>query len=450
MFKDNEGEPIVLTDKQCEIFSLIFLKKYSRNHLMTYTQYGKSFTVALGILARVAIAAEKWIIVAGREKQAKIIMQYIIQHAFDNEFISSQLDFEGESMERLQRERSKSRLTFRHPDGTLGEVMVLSADSRNKQTAGESVMGFGAANVVLDEAALIDDDVEAKIFRMLGAQKDNFYFKIGNPFRRNHFYKDFINPDFHKISVNWITGVVEGRLHPSFVEEARRKPSFDVLYDNKFPPADVIDDQGYIPLLTDQDLHLIDDCEFTSNKRLGIDPAGEGLDETVFVVRDHFRAKVVFSEGSSTPRSIAQKALTIMEEYKIDSADVFVDNFGSGANISQYLAAAGKFVNAINVGESADDKERYLNLRAESFWRIKEWLRTGGELIYNDGWQELLNIKYRAEDSGKLKIMGKDEMRRRGIGSPGKADALMLTFVTSDTYYPEEKENIIFNKYSVV
>jgi len=146
---------------------------------MTLTRYGKSLVTALAILTRVATFPEKWAIVAGSEKQAKIIMGYIIEHAFDNDYTRSKLAItEGESLEHLRRERSKSRLNFKHTDGTYGEVFILSADSRNKQRAGDAVMGFGAPNIVLDEAALVDDDIESKIFRMLGDQPDNFYFKV--------------------------------------------------------------------------------------------------------------------------------------------------------------------------------------------------------------------------------------------------------------------------------
>ena len=85
LYKDEEGNPFVLSDSQCLIFYLIFTKKCPRVHLQTFTQFGKSLTVALAVLTRVATFPDKFMIVAGREKQANIVMSYIIQHAFDNE-----------------------------------------------------------------------------------------------------------------------------------------------------------------------------------------------------------------------------------------------------------------------------------------------------------------------------------------------------------------------------
>jgi len=85
-------------------------------------------------------------------------------------------------------------------------------------------------------------------------------------------------------------------------------------------------------------------------------------------------------------------------------------------------------INAVNVGEKANEDFRFINKRAENFWNLREWLIKGGELVNHSGWQELLNIRYKRELNGKIKIQSKDDMRREGIASPNNADALMLTF----------------------
>ena len=82
---------------------------------MTHTRYGKSLVVALAVLTRVATFPEKWAIVAPSEKKAKIIMGYIIDHIFDNEYTRRQfLIGENESEERIRRERQKHRRCHRH------------------------------------------------------------------------------------------------------------------------------------------------------------------------------------------------------------------------------------------------------------------------------------------------------------------------------------------------
>jgi hypothetical protein len=456
LYKDEFGIPLTLSEGQAKIFECIFKRKTRRNHLMTYTQYGKSLVTALAILTRVSTYPEKWIIVAGREKQAKIIMGYIIGHVFDNDYTKGKLQLGGEDVEKLQRERSKNRLTFRHTDGTMGEVMVLSADSRNQKTAGEAVMGFGAPNVVLDEAALIDDDIEAKIFRMLGGKPDNFYLKIGNPFKRNHFWKDYEDPNFYHLNVDWVQGIKEGRLTEDFIREAKGKPLFDILYGNQFPPQELMDEKGYMPLLDEGDIKEIENKDMIDRKVMGIDPAGEGRDESKWVIRDPFKAIVAATEKISSPMSIAQRTMTLMMAEKIPAWNVYIDSFGIGAAVIGELARAGVIVNGVNVGDhmpkDSDEDEKFYNKRAWMFWMIREWIKTGGQLVKNSGWSELKEIKYRAELNRKLKIMGKDEMRTKGIMSPNTADALSLCFANGKDILGdyEPQESTPSNRYSVV
>lgn len=415
---------------------------------MTYTQYGKSHTVAVAVLTRVATFPEPWAIVSGRRDQAKIIMGYIIKHTFDNEYTKSKIVIpKGEdSAESLLRERSKNRMTFRHTDGNLGEVFVLSGDSKNAQAAGEALMGFGAPNVVLDEASLIPDVIEAKVFRMLGQKKNNFYCKIGNPFNRNHFHKDYEDNKFWKIDIGWERGVKEGRITKEFIDEARGKPLFDVLYKNKFPPKDMIDDRGFVPLLAEKDLRIIEDEPFVSKKRMGVDPAGEGSDKSKWVARDNFKAKVVATESTSDPKGISVKTLTLMEVLAIIDSDITTDNFGVGANVAQEMGLVGKRINAVNVGikefPDEESKERFYDLRSYAFWQMREWLIKGGSLMENSGWEELLKLKYRVEANGKIKVMSKELMRKAGIPSPDTADALMLTFVDGPNISDAKAQNI--------
>src|SRR3990167_7235672 len=257
LYRTPEGKPIKLTPTQSRIFSLVFKRQYPRIHLMCHTRYGKSLVVALAVLTRITTFPEKWVIVAPSFIKARIIMGYIIDHLFDNEYTKSLLvSNEGEKIEHLQQERNKDHLTFKlgmkEGKPLLSEVYVLSADSRNKRSSGDSLMGQGSSNLVLDEAALIDDNIEAKVFRMLGdCAEDSFYLKIGNPFRRNHFYKSSI----------------------------KKKPHFDVLYENKFPDEDMLDDQGYTSLINQSEIERsfmdIPREACVGAPRLSVDVAGD-------------------------------------------------------------------------------------------------------------------------------------------------------------------------------
>lgn len=256
-----------------------------------------------------------------------------------------------------------------------------------------------------------------------------------NPTRLVGYFYDSHNQD----SRNWQTLRFDSRDSPivdaSYIQRIIDKHGEDsdeyrIRVMGEFPREDAVDDQGYVPLLTMNDLKYTNASEFTGRRMMGIDPSGEGDDETKWVVRDEFKAKIVATEKISNPKSIAQKTLTLMEFYEVKPEDIIVDNFGEGANVALELAKAGNkaYVNGVNVGDQATDSIRYINKRAEGFWRLKEWLRRGGELFNHKDWEELLTIRYRRELSGKLKIMSKEDMRKAGYRSPNSADALMLTF----------------------
>jgi len=84
-------------------------------------------------------------------------------------------------------------------------------------------------------------------------------------------------------------------------------------------------------------------------------------------------------------------------------------------------------------GADEPTDNRFLNVRAEMYWRCKEWLARGGKLMRDPDWLQLLAIKYKvADSSGRLKMMSKEEMLREGIDSPDVADALAMTFVSRD------------------
>ena len=263
---------------------------------------------------------------------------------------------------------------------------------------------------------------------------------------------------------NWQCLSLDSRDSPiveeGYVERIRDKhgedsDEFRIRVAGKAPKEDAIDDQGYVPLLIETDLHIAEESQFAGVLRLGVDPAGEGSDETIWVVRDSFKAKIVAKERVSNAKSVAQKTITLMSFYGIPPQEVWVDNFGEGANVALEIAAASQqFVNAVNVNDEAEDKERYINKRAEAFWRLRQWLRTGADLVRDEHWKQLLTLKYRRELTGKLKIMGKREMQKLGIKSPDAADALMLTFITEMRAYgngmvvPQDEGD--FDRYSPI
>ena len=139
---------------------------------------------------------------------------------------------------------------------------------------------------------------------------------------------------------------------------------------------------------------------------------------------------------------MSQTGTTIrfVNENTIDWQAVSIDDTGVGGGVSDRLREQGYRINAVKLGETARDSNKFTNRRAENYWKVKEWINQGGKLDPDCDWSELLEIKYKTDSSGKLKIMSKDEMRARGVESPDVADALMLSFDSS--YSPHVKRQL--------
>jgi hypothetical protein len=82
----------------------------------------------------------------------------------------------------------------------------------------------------------------------------------------------------------------------------------------------------------------------------------------------------------------------------------------------------------VNFGSSAEDSERFANLKAEIFWCLREDFEKSLISIPNDPVliNQLASIKYAMTSKGQIKIESKDDAKKRGLRSPDRADALAI------------------------
>ena len=442
-YKNYYGKPFELTDGQAEIFEDIFKRKYPRTHCITFTQFGKSDTVSMAVLTRITTFPEKWAIVAPSNKKAHIIMGYLISHTFDNKFTMAMFDVgKDESIDRIRRERSKERMTFRHPDGQIGEVFTISSEGKRTKAVLDALMGMGAPNVIIDESSLIDDVQHVGILRMLGGHKDNFLFEIGNAMRRNHFHKTSLDPNYHHININYEQGIREGRITQSFVDEMKSKPMFAQLYENKFPDQDAVDTGGYSPMYHDDDLknRMKPEIDIFGELRMGCDVAGEGSNYSVITLRGKNAARILYKEHTPDTMAFVSEIVKFYLAWK--PKRIYIDKVGIGKPVFDRLVELPEMYRVLDdgqtecvvigvmAGESATDGENYMNKRAEMFWRQREWLQTS--YLEGQDWLDLLDVRYKIQSDKKVKIKSKDEMIRDGVLSPEVADSLSLTFYDAE------------------
>jgi hypothetical protein len=441
------------------------------------TQYGKSLCVADGVLLRIATHKEKWAIVAPTEDKARIIMDYIIDRIFDDVLFEDQLVYHG-TKEKLKQERSKTRITFR--DG--GEVRVYSGNAANSRQVKSALMGFGAANIILDEAGQLSDELYSTVKRMVGGaegtESGSFLLEIGNPVYRNHFHRTWFGERYKKIFVNDEMALSEGRYTKDYLEEMREEAGYDWMYACLFPEESDVLPNGYRRLVSDLIVDdAMDDMPQLNYKTdelgnrlknkwgydivddqilLGIDPAGTGKNQCKFVLRFpiHNFAMVAATMSGEDQEQVADKAEELIREWSIQDYRIVIDAGGVGHGLPSMLERRGYLTKAVLFGER-DLKRKdqvvfkipktFLNIRAWMYWEARRWLiKEGGKLVRDDGFLEMKLINYRQNSSLKTQIEPKDDMTKRKsqegqkVESPDTADAFVLTFVETGTIIEED------------
>ncbi len=403
-----------------------------RVHVLAHTRFGKSVAIAAGLAIRASMKGEPWVIVAPTKEQAQIIMDYTIQICVNDPIISQLLrDDVAKAIkkERLTQRRSRDHITFLKG----GEIRTFAA---------KGTMGFGSKNVILDEAGLINNDYESKIFRMLGDDTDNFYVKIGNPWtsidengEEHHFRASFTDPAYFSVNYDYKDGLAMGRLTEDYLEEVRKKPNFDILYENIYPDEDKADKDKYLPLFTHKMLKRavvgLGVMEMAGDIVVGADPADGGENEAVIVQRGMNLARIAFTSTSVDSVGFA----TDIIQNGGNSGYWNVDKQGPGSGTLRTLERNETYherLNPINSGlpvpDHVPDGDDFMNLRAYIFWKAAEWTKHGRLEGTMEDWKQLLAVRWKNNEKGKIKIISKDELHKRKVHDLGRADAFSYTF----------------------
>ena len=104
----------------------------------------------------------------------------------------------------------------------------------------------------------------------------------------------------------------------------------------------------------------------------------------------------------------------------------------------------------VNFGEAALSTGRYANIRAEMYFKCRDWLTSGGALPKNAELKtELSTVEYKFNPSGRIILEPKEKLKERTGKSPDLADALALTFARpvhvsgSGKYYEARRQGKI-------
>lgn len=189
--------------------------------------------------------------------------------------------------------------------------------------------------------------------------------------------------------------------------------------------------------------------------RLGVDIAADGGDEFVIAKADGPAVKVTHrSSGADNENAVVVSGiikdhiLEAEEEHRRrgirDKVRVKIDAIGVGWGVVGTLKTwqkEGVFkaeIVGVNVAEKARDSTKFTNQRAEMWWNMRTLIQPNKTEGGTEGEQEIyLDIdmailkqlngpQYTTSSSGKIQIEKKSDMKKRGVSSPDRAEAILL------------------------
>ena len=302
----------------------------------------------------------------------------------------------------------------------------------------EALQGFHSPNMlfVVDEASGVEDII-FQVGEGSLSTKGAKILMAGNPTRTSGYFYD----SHHKMRHVWKTMRVSCEdatmVDELFISNMKAQYGEDsnvyrVRVLGEFPKDE---DSSVIPLSLVEAAIARDIVPVAGKVIWGLDVARFGDDVSALAKRErnHLLEPIKSWKGLDL-MATAGRVLDEYERAKKVPDVILVDSIGVGAGVVDRLRELGLPVRGINVAESSAQREKFVRLRDELWWRGREWFETGEALMLDDSSliSELVSVHYNLESNGKIKVESKPDMKKRGLASPNKADAFLLTFATTD------------------
>lgn len=305
-------------------------------------------------------------------------------------------------------------------------VGLSPKDSQNFQ-------GYHSRNVliVVDECPGVRKELINGLNSLMSAGNAHCLW-IGNPVTTgDHFYNAFRDPSFNKIHISaldtpnftreTVPQVVKDELvGPDWVDEMRDEwGENSALYISRvlgdFPPAG---ENQVIPLSLCEEAARRD-MQPQGDMELGVDVAMFGTDLTVYTRKSGL---VILEQ--TTAMEVTGKIINMNQRDAY--ASIKVDSIGIGSGVLSRLQELKLPAVGVDVRNRAADSGKYYNKRAELWFNMAEWLKSGK--IPNDSHliADLTAPQYTYTSDGRYKLEPKEAMKKRLGRSPDFGDSAVI------------------------
>lgn len=248
----------------------------------------------------------------------------------------------------------------------------------------------------------------------------------------------------HLVDHEWVKDVINEFGEESAFVEARVHARFPRIAGNKTVPY------GWLEKAIQNETPL------ESNKiKLGVDIAADGGDEFVVAWADGYKGTVRHRSSGSANANPVDVAGQVLEQIRLaeevhkqrqikEPVLVKVDSIGLGWGVTGILKRwkdeqrHSAIVIGVNVAERAKEQGKFHNQRAEMWWNFRtlvqpieseQGLRQDVALdVDTKTLAQLSGPTYKSDSTGRIVIESKKDMKRRGMSSPDRAEAILLAF----------------------
>lgn len=313
---------------------------------------------------------------------------------------------------------------FRNSPGA--RIYVMGADYP------DALRGMYLDGVILDEFAQMRPELYGEVLVPALSDRNGFVYIIGTPKGQNAFYERYLTALKDDSYFVCCYRADETNIIPAEkLEEMKREMTdteirqellcdFTASASNIVIPIDVV---------TEAANRMISDEEVADSVSImGVDVARFGDDDTIIT---HRKGLACYPQIKLHGMNTMEVASAVASHYwRIKPDAIIVDAGAMGAGVIDRLRQMGMpNVMEINFGGSAIDSNRYANIRAEMYFKILAWLKSGG-CIPNDTdlKSELTVTEYKYTQAGKIILQPKEQIKELTGRSPDRADSLALTF----------------------
>jgi len=306
--------------------------------------------------------------------------------------------------------------------------------SENNTEAFAGLHNEGRIIVLLfDEAS----GIAQKVWEVaLGALTDEntviIWIAFGNPTQNSGMFREC----FRKFRHRWLTRHIDSRevegTNKAYLQQIVDDYGEDsdearVRVRGQFPRQSAMQFISEADVDAARNRHLRPDQYSFAPVIIGVDPAWTGADTLEIYLRQGLCSRHLLTlPRNDNDVQVANILARLEEEHQADA--VFIDA-GYGTGIKSAGDVMGRAWRLVWFGGKAIDPG-YLNKRAEMWGQMKRWLKAGGVIDPKDTilYTDLTTPETKPHLQGKVQLESKEDMKKRGMPSPNRADALALTF----------------------